>query len=120
MRKRTGTANHLIGLLRINTKPERDCHGLIKLCRRKFFQRRDGLEETVSPCPIYLLRGCAITFASISLHVAIAVLPTRALARNTSLLPKIVSRPTRRRMANLAAILALSKTNFTRVTVREC
>jgi hypothetical protein len=44
---------------------------LIKLCRRKFFQRRDGLVQSVSFCPIYLLRRCAVTFASISLHVGL-------------------------------------------------
>ena len=36
-----GASNHLIGLFRIDTEPERNGHRLIKFRRRKLFQSRD-------------------------------------------------------------------------------
>jgi hypothetical protein len=69
--KRASPAHHLIGLLRINSKAKRERHGLIKFGGRKFLQGGDGISETVILRPIHLLRGCAITFASICLHYSV-------------------------------------------------
>jgi hypothetical protein len=66
--QRTSTTHHLIRLLRIDSEPERDGHGLIEFRRRHFLQRRDGFVEIVSLVAIHLLGGRAITFAAILLH----------------------------------------------------
>jgi hypothetical protein len=68
VRKRAGPAHHLVGLLRINTKPEGNRHGLIEFRCWKFLQCRNGVREQISFGAIYQLGGGAITFTSISSH----------------------------------------------------
>ena len=67
--------------------------------------------KTISLCPIYLLRRCAITFASISLHVGLQFLSPRSLKRNTGLLPKYC-RPNRRRVQKFSGDSHVVKINL--------
>jgi hypothetical protein len=68
--------------------------------------------EAISLCPFYLLRRCAITFASISLHVGLQFYRPGPLERNTGLLPKILSRQSRRRNGKVSGDPQLVKIIF--------
>ena len=55
MRERAGAADHLVGLLWINSEPERHGHCLVELRRREFLQGRDRLLKAVNLGAIHLL-----------------------------------------------------------------
>src|SRR2546423_11884520 len=67
--KRTGAPDHLVRLFWVHAEPKRDGHGLVELRRRKLFQRRDGIVETVGFFAVHLLGGRAITFATFLFHI---------------------------------------------------
>src|SRR4051812_23705869 len=75
MREGARSANHLIGLLRINSEPERHGHRLVEFCRRKFLQRGNSIGKIVRLGSIDLFSRRAITFASIRLHFSAVQMP---------------------------------------------
>src|SRR5207249_11956946 len=110
MWKRTSPAHHLVRLLRVNPKPERKSNRLIEFRRRKLFKRGDGISQTVSLCAVRLLRGCAITFASIPLHISVQF--KRLVTCSVPKAPAKMFRPLQLRWSgarNLATIFMLSK-----------